>query len=144
MARPVLPTLFPNLVNKGGTIQNIVTVSQHEDALVVVYRTHKGYCGFVVTPAGKARFLEENSGVCGGIDRLKAEWRDFLVRRMQGILDAHALVTEPGARIVSFGVRYLRHGDDEEEGDPGLIATDRAYAGFVSNKSLWENYTHIE
>jgi hypothetical protein len=109
----LVPRVFPTLSRHGTSYQNIITVSQSDDMLIVVYGTRTGYCGFVVHDNEKEIFLQENEGVTTGLDLLEAEWRDYPERLRAILSESKDFLSQGNLQIVSFGVTYRRRHDHE-------------------------------
>lgn len=132
MACILTPKAFPNLSHGGAIFDNITTVSQSDDMLVVVYGTHHGYCGFVVHPNEKERFLQENKEVAMNLDLLAAEWQEYPQTLRVIFSESKDFLSRPDVETVSFNVTYHRRHD------PGSIK-----GLFISNRDAWEKFVGL-
>jgi hypothetical protein len=105
--------------------------------LVVVYETNHGYCGFVVHPKEKERFLQENKGVSMNLDLLAAEWQEYPQRSRAIFSESKDFLSRPNLEIVSFNVTH------HSRSDLDALTGGRTHALFNANRDAWERFVGL-
>jgi len=129
------PALFPDLVWEGETFWDICTLSPHEGALIVVYEARGGFCGFVVQPDQKPKFLQDNGGVTERLESLAAEWERWSARLLEAFIASREFLSRPNVEIVSFNVSYRRRKRASAE-----LREEPSYHRFRINTQVWDEY----